>query len=475
MRYPQVVLLIACAVLVAAIPLRPTHAQPAPVSTVYLPLVHKVPPPTSPRSLFGLQIGALANDQALDLGAAAAPGLSRVGDVLWSDIEPTRGGTYQWQLLAPLEQRIAAVRARGIEPLVIVQWSPVWARLYPQSECGPIKPEAYGEFATFLTALSARYSDGPFQVRYWEIWNEPDFSRTEVPAQGGYGCWADAALPYSGGEQFGALMKVAYAGVKAGNLNAVVVSGSITRNFPNAPYESFLEGMLRAGATFDQFGFHAYGYWAKEDLLVRKVAFTRALLAKYGYKDTPLLLTEVAALCLDNDLCRTIPPSSLSNRQARDTARLNAEVLALGPERRDLVHTRRQAARLRAKPADQRGERPEQHQASVLWAAHQRRAAGRRARHRRQARRAAEDRVEHTPGTALHEASKHPVCCVDPKLRRAGGLLADGAEGRERDVLQPARTPRPNRQGLLRHQWRRADPAAGERGYAVHRGAVAEG
>jgi hypothetical protein len=331
-HHPSRIVLVVIAALAAILPQGSSQAQPAPAANIlYLPLVHKVSPSTTPRSPFGLQINALANDEALDLGAAAAPGLARLGDVNWGDIQPTEGGPYQWQALAPLEQIIGRVRARGMEPLVVVQWSPTWARLYPQYECGPIKPEAYDEFAAFLTALADRYSSGPNQVRYWEIWNEPDFTRFEVPPLGGYGCWADPALPYNGGEQFGALMKVAYAGIKAGNLDAVVVSGSVTRNFSGAPYDSFLEGMLRAGATFDQLGFHAYGNWAKEDLVIRKVTFTRALLERYGYsKDTPLLLTEVAALCLENDLCRTIPPSALRNRQARDTARLNAEILALG-------------------------------------------------------------------------------------------------------------------------------------------------
>lgn len=330
MRHSLLVLLTVCALLIVVVPQHATRAQPAPVGNLYLPLVHKVAPFTTPRSPFGLQISALANDEALDLGAAAAPGLSRVGDVTWSDLEPVQGGPYQWQALAPLERTIAAVRARGIEPLVVVQWSPVWARVYPQSECGPIKPAAYKDFAAFLTALADRYSSGPFQVRYWEIWNEPDFTRAEVPARAGYGCWVDEALPYSGGEAFGTMLKVAYAGIKAGNLNSVVVSGSITRNFPEAPFNNFLEGMLRAGATFDQLGFHAYGNWAKEDLLVRKVQFTRSLLANYGYKNTPLLLTETAALCLESDSCFTIPTAAIRNRQARNVARVNAEVVALG-------------------------------------------------------------------------------------------------------------------------------------------------
>lgn len=330
MRHTLPVMLIAFALLAVAAPQRATHAQPTPASTVYLPLVRKDTLITAPRSLFGLQVSDFANDEALDLGAAAAPGLSRVGDVAWSDLQPTQGGPYQWQLLAPLERRVAAVRARGMEPLVVVQWSPVWARVYPQYECGPIKPEAYADFAAFLTALAERYSGGAFQVRYWEIWNEPDFLRTDVPARAGYGCWADPALPYSGGEQFGAMLKAAYAGVKAGNLNAVVVSGSITHNFPEVQYNDFLEGMLRAGAMFDQLGFHAYGNWAKEDLLVRKVAFTRPLLAAYNYGNKPLLLTETAALCLESDSCFTIPTSAIRNRQARDIARLNAEIVALG-------------------------------------------------------------------------------------------------------------------------------------------------
>jgi hypothetical protein len=307
----------------------PLQAQGEQINSILLPLVARESPLRSP---FGFHVGPLADDGALDLAGAAEPGLARVGDVLWSEAEPVPGEPYRVEQLAAVEQRIAAVRARGMEPIITVQWSPDWARLYPQSECGPIKPEYYGAFAAFVGALAQRYKDGPLAVRYFEIWNEPDFFRDAVQPLGGFGCWAEPDQPFSGGGNFGALLKEAYAAIKVANPQALVVSGSLSHLFDGAQYNDFLEGMLASGAgdAFDLLGFHAYGDWSTSDLLVRKTLFARQLLARYGYPFKPLLLTEIAALCLNDSSCISGPSDALRQEQANDTVRLNAEVVALG-------------------------------------------------------------------------------------------------------------------------------------------------
>jgi hypothetical protein len=302
-------------------------------ATIYLPLVNKTAATvTFPSSIFGLHIGEYATNAALDLGRAAAPGLSRVGDALWDQVEPVQGGGYHWDALAILDQRIAAARARGIEPAVVIQGAPAWARTYPENTCSPVRPDAFNAYDAFVRALVTRYQAGPSAVRYWEIWNEPDFYRGAVSAGQGYGCWAEPGLPYSGGDRFGALLKVAYPAVKEANPVAIVISGSLTHIFAGAQYNDFLDGMLASGAgtSFDLFGFHAYSDWTTEDLLVRKVAFARERFANYGLPNKPFILTETAALCLNDARCgEVLSAAAKQEQQAHQTARVNAEALAL--------------------------------------------------------------------------------------------------------------------------------------------------
>ena len=283
------------------------------------------------RSLFGFDINPQASATALALAHAAQPHLSRMDGILWSDLEPQRGAPYHWERLVQVEQHIRTLHTMGIEPILGVQGAPAWARLYPDYPCSPIAPAFFDDFAHVMQALAARYRTGPLSVRFWEIWNEPDFFRDNVQSDGGFGCWAEPGQPFSGGDRFGALLNAVYAPIKAGNPGAQVIAGSLSHIFPGAQYSDFLEGMLAsgAGASFDLLGFHAYSDWRYDDLLVRKVTYARTLLTRYGYGDRPLLLTEIAALCLNDSRCSPDPPADIRLRQANQAARLNAEIAGL--------------------------------------------------------------------------------------------------------------------------------------------------
>ena len=58
---------------------------------------------------------------------------------------------------------------------------------------------ALDAFAGFMRDLVARYSVPPYNIKYWEIWNEEDVDPSLVGPTSGFGCWGDATDPYYGG------------------------------------------------------------------------------------------------------------------------------------------------------------------------------------------------------------------------------------------------------------------------------------
>jgi polysaccharide biosynthesis protein PslG len=78
---------------------------------------------------------------------------------------------------------VEALRADGIEPLLVVLGSPSWANGTPGTGAGsylhipsrgPALDDWLGRYSDFLAAAVRRYHD---YVRRWEIWNEPNLSQ----------------------------------------------------------------------------------------------------------------------------------------------------------------------------------------------------------------------------------------------------------------------------------------------------------
>jgi hypothetical protein len=214
-------------VLVALLVSTPLAAQPRPAATthrVFLPIVKNLPAPLSP---FGVDLRPQINDQAMKYVTDTHARWVRAGDVLWSDVEPVRGGGYHWEKLAAVEANVRRLRAAGIEPTLVVQRSPSWAQRVPGRLCSPPKPEYVDDFVRFMAALAKRYSSGPARVNYWEIWNEPEFTPQQAFDSGGFGCWGDPALPNYGGAYYGEVLKRVYPAIKAAHPGAVVLGGAL--------------------------------------------------------------------------------------------------------------------------------------------------------------------------------------------------------------------------------------------------------
>jgi hypothetical protein len=275
----------------------------------------------------------------------------RYNGLEWHAVE-TQRGERDWSRIAGLETDLAAITEQGGQVALIVRGAPTWAQLVPGKACGPIKPEALADYADFLTELVSRYSVAPYNVKYWEIGNEPDVDPVLVPGNYPLGCHGDANDPYYGGERYAELLRVAYTAIKAVDPQAQVIMGgllldcdpaSATETEPCAPGR-FLEGVLRGGGGdyFDILAFHGGTPWweprldwernspkwkHRDGFMAGKYAFVRETLAWYGYVK-PVILNETQMLCFPGD--PNCPSPDFYPDQANHLVRLYTRGKALG-------------------------------------------------------------------------------------------------------------------------------------------------
>lgn len=279
-----------------------------------------------PPTTFGIQLEDFSNLGHLDIQPENTTWIGGI-QISWSAVEPVTG-TREWATLHLQETRMITLASKGIVAIANVRSVPSWAQARPGVSCGPIAPEHYDEFALFMHDLVARYSQFPYNVHVWEIWNEPDAPYTKVLPDSPFGCWGDPAAPYYGGQAFGEMLKVTYPAIKAADPNAIVLIGGLLLDCdPNNPppgkdcaMSNFLEGVLQAGAgnAFDGVSFHAYDYYMAPGeysnpnwhsswqsvpgqnigpVLTAKAQFIQSILDQYGLADKLLFNTESALLC----------------------------------------------------------------------------------------------------------------------------------------------------------------------------------
>jgi polysaccharide biosynthesis protein PslG len=181
-------------------------------------------------------------------GRATATGATVVRLIAnWSTLEPQKASSptnpanvsYQWGTLDP---QIEAAVAAGLIPVVDINGAPRWAQpaTIPRGiTAGAWKPSA-ADFQQFAQALATRYS-GTFpdpvhagamlpRVRYFQAWNEPNLSIYLAPQ------WrrVSGRLIAEGPILYRGLLNAFYAGIKAAQPDAVVVSGG-TAPFGDRP------------------------------------------------------------------------------------------------------------------------------------------------------------------------------------------------------------------------------------------------
>ena len=284
------------------------------------------------QTVFGAEMAQLTPAGGLTQMAAANTTWSRRNGVLWSAVEPTEGAR-NWGALASLDAELQAASANGIQVVLIVRSTPDWARKIAGSgsTCGPVRADKLAVFGTFMNELVARYSVAPYNVKYWELWNEPDIDPSYFAADSVYGCWGDINDPYYGGGYYADMLKAAYPQIKAADPQAQVLLGGLLMNCDPRPGAGcaavnsspipakFLEGILLngGGPYFDGVSFHAYDYYLNQlgqygnpnwqsawnttgPSVTAKAQFIQSVLSQYGVSGKFLMNTETALLC---ELC----------------------------------------------------------------------------------------------------------------------------------------------------------------------------
>jgi hypothetical protein len=261
-------------------------------STIFLPVVYRYSYWQAPESSFGLQVYADRREQTTLLRAGEA-GASWVRiPLFWGEIEPenTTPEHYQWP--SYYDEWLTHLAGQNFRLILTVTGNPPWAATYL---AGPIDKVELAEFVEFMEAAVGHYGAPPFNVRYWEFYNEPDNS-DPVCAPAGCAVWGDEPAAYA------EMLAAVYGPVKAVEPEAQVVLGGLAYDRFTSEggsfVESFLDGVLENGGGdyFDVMNFHYFPPFAPKwdpygPDIIGKATYLRNKLAEYGVFK-PFICTE---------------------------------------------------------------------------------------------------------------------------------------------------------------------------------------
>jgi hypothetical protein len=298
-------------------------------NSLYLPVVFRADPS---KNVFGITLYTLDDAGGLPQAAQAGAEWTRNG-FIWKAMQPIPDGLIDWTVNNQLDQTLINAKSLGVEPIMMIEGTPDWAWiLKPGFNCGPVAETYFPTLANFAYELVKHYSVPPYNIHYWELWNEPD-------AAGIQGCWGDTSDSlYYGGYYYGQMLQSVYPKIKEADPNAqVLVGGLLLDCDPNHPpgertcIESrFLNGILASGAGpyFDGVSFHAYDFytgtgtyanpnWNSSSsttgpVSIAKANYLRNVLSTYGYGQKYLMNTESAVFWGDNVL---VPPCTAQQDQ----------------------------------------------------------------------------------------------------------------------------------------------------------------
>ena len=310
-----------------------TVIQKSPTSTKEIPSIETpaILPTLSPTfPVMGIELYQVTTAGGVEMAQQAGAYWVRRNALLWSEVEP-EPGVRQWEELVELEKEMVAASESGLQLVLVVRSTPDWAQAVKGSKCGPVAPDKLFDFASFMFDAVQRYSSPPYNVKYWELGNEPDISFFGFNPESEFGCWGDPDNPFYGGTYYAEMLKVVYPQVKAANNHVqVLVGGLLLDCDPNNPPETtpgsgqlkdcsparFMEGILENGGGdyFDGVSFHAYDYYQGKigqysntnwhsawnttgPVLIAKARYLFSLLARYQYMGKFLMNTELALLC----------------------------------------------------------------------------------------------------------------------------------------------------------------------------------
>jgi hypothetical protein len=147
----------------------------------------------------------------------------------------------------------------GVQIIATVADAPSWAAQYP---CAPIHADRLDEFGQFLGDLVQRYKQPPYNIRHWELINEPD-STWRRPDANGLGCWADSSTDQDG-RVYVDMLAVAHNAIKTADPGATILMGGVGHDWfteYGGPFDRmFPDDVMQHGGAqyFDVLNFHYF-------------------------------------------------------------------------------------------------------------------------------------------------------------------------------------------------------------------------
>jgi hypothetical protein len=180
----------------------------------------------------------------------------------WIQPDPPPAG-YVW---GPYhDEKLQQVAGTGVRLIATVGDAPDWAA---DSPCKPIYPDRLPDFAQFLTDLVDRYKEPPYNIKHWELVNEPDCT-WDNGWVGGLGCWGDETTAEDG-EAYAQMLAVAYQAVKVADPGATVLMGGVAHDWfteYGGPFDRYFPDDVMAaggGDYVDALSFHYFPDFHKE-------------------------------------------------------------------------------------------------------------------------------------------------------------------------------------------------------------------
>lgn len=173
------------------------------------------------------------------------------GYFMWFAVEPEKG-KFDWR---ETDYVVKEAKKNNVHLLGILGMTPAWAGRKPGKQwknkaanyrLRTYPPRDMKEFYNYVYKTVSRYKDN---VKYWEVWNEPDWNRPKWKAIGFMGSDRD----------YMDVLKTAYEAAKKADPNCVILSGGMV------PHEHLLKYLTNNGGLkyFDILGMHRYRPWSE--------------------------------------------------------------------------------------------------------------------------------------------------------------------------------------------------------------------
>ncbi len=225
--------------------------------------------------------------------------------VNWADIEPAPGD-FRW---ARIDRVLQDVADSGLVPVVVLYGSPEWARLAQDRAptANPYAPPGNpADFARFAQEFSRRYRE---QVRYYQIWDEPNVAPN----------WGNRLIDPVG---YARLLHEASVAIRGAAPDAVIVLGALAptgdRGHTAIDEVYFLERLYAAGAAddFDVVAIQPFGFAyppedARQDLQLlnfQRARLVHRAMAAAGDGATPVWAVRFGWNRIPNPVWRAVTP-----------------------------------------------------------------------------------------------------------------------------------------------------------------------